>query len=301
MSKCEPLFVVTPVKLTPAEVISTNAVAESLPAYSSGAQYVTGERVIYDNAVWEAARDGSNLAAPERNSDDWLYVYATNPYRCIDDKIETQTQVQDQLVMEVKANDFVSVVALLNVSATSVKIEVVDDVDGVVYEKEDRMGDYGVNDLWQWLYKPFRLRTEISFNDLPPYRNVKIRITLTAAQGDTVKLGHIVMGMPFYVGMPRAGLAVGIADYSRMQRDDFGNLTLMRRSFSNFASVSLIVDTSRVDEVRRTLAGLRSTLTYWHGVSELESTFIFGFYRDFEITVQSMQVSDCRLHIEGVI
>lgn len=300
MSKCTPLFVTVPVELTPSSVISTNAVAEDLPVYSDSAEYAIGERIIYNDAIWSAAKDGQ-LETPTRQSLDWVYVYATNPYRCIDDKIETQTEALGEIVMEIQADDFVSVVGLLNVSATSVRVQMIDSLDGEVYDKTRLMGDPSCADLWEWLFKPFGVRTDMSFNDLPPYRNATIRITITAAPGETAKIGHIVMGMPFYIGLPRSGVNLGIADYSKVQRDEFGNLSLIRRSYSSYADFQLIIETSRIDEVRRTLANLRSRLTYWHGVDELESTFIFGFYRDFEISVQSMQVSECTLHLEGVI
>lgn len=301
---CKPSFVTIPIDLKPSHIISTNAVAEDLPSFIEGTPYTTGDRVIYNDAIYQATRSGSDLNAPGVIVDgirDWVYVHTINPYRCIDDKIETQTEAQDVLTMEIQATGFVGSLALMNVYATTVRVQIVDSIDGVVYDSTKQMGFFGVNNLWAWLYEPFEQRTDISFSDLMTYNNPRVIIEVTAPPGEMAKLGHIVMGMPFEIGTLKANLSLGLTDYSRIQQDEFGNTSILRRSRSKYAKFLLMVDTSRVDAVRKTMDKIASRITFWHGLEDMESTLIVGFYKDMEIVVPNMQVSEMSLYIQGVI
>jgi hypothetical protein len=55
-----------------------------------------------------------------------------------------------------------------------------------------------------------------------------------------------------------------------------------------------------VDSVQNLLAELSGTPTLYVGSDEFTSTAIFGFYKDFDITIAYADTSVCTMQLEGL-
>ena len=98
----------------------------------------------------------------------------------------------------------------------------------------------------------------------------------------------------------KAGARVGIQDYSRKERTEFGDTVLVERAFAKRASLQLLLTASEVDALNDFMAEVRATACLWIGSSRYESTTVYGFYKSFEIAITYYDYSDCELELEGL-
>jgi hypothetical protein len=111
----------------------------------------------------------------------------------------------------------------------------------------------------------------------------------------------MVVGLYADLGVTLYNPTVGIIDYSRKNVDIFGNYDILQRTFSKRMNVTALVQKAAVDQVARTLAQYRSTLLVWVGAGNLyTSMIIYGFYKDWEISIDNFTYSNLSLQVEGV-
>lgn len=102
------------------------------------------------------------------------------------------------------------------------------------------------------------------------------------------------------LGTTASAPTIGITDYSRRVTDDFGVTTVVERGFSRRLSVRLSVPFERVDTIQRQLAALRATAATWVAGEGPQALTVRGFYKDFQVDVQSPPVSSVTLTVEGL-
>jgi DUF438 domain-containing protein len=76
---------------------------------------------------------------------------------------------------------------------------------------------------------------------------------------------------------------VGIQDYSRKERDIFGEYNFIERSYADRANFTMWVENTQLDSVKNILASVRATPTLYIGSDDYTSTAVFGFYKDFDL------------------
>src|SRR5690606_21660846 len=114
------------------------------------------------------------------------------------------------------------------------------------------------------------------------------------------KAGAVVLGRTFEIGRALQGSTVGIADYSRKERDTFGNWQILERAFSKKAEFDIVCDTRDTGTIQRTLARHRAKPLVWIGHENLEATLLYGFYKDFNIVLGGVTVSEASITVEGL-
>lgn len=136
--------------------------------------------------------------------------------------------------------------------------------------------------------------------DLPAYGSANVVVTIDAG-AEQAAAGHLVLGSQQQIGTALYGSSVGINDYSIKRTDDFGNTSVIRRSYSNRADFDIVLDTSDVSRVRRLLAEMRATPVVWIGEQSYEATILFGYYRDFTLVFSGPIVSEGSISVEAII
>jgi hypothetical protein len=160
--------------------------------------------------------------------------------------------------------------------------------------------DAGVTNWYDYFFSEIDIRTDFVLLDMPAYGSADILVTVDAGSG-TAAVGHIVVGAWKKVGDALYGSSVGINDYSRKSTDDFGNTTIIPRSYSNRAEFDIALETSQAAKIRRLLAEMRSTPIVWIGEETYESTILFGFYKDFNIVLAGPVLSSGTITVEGLV
>lgn len=295
--------IITPTVIGDAQFVSSTIAENDYAEWNSGTAYTIGNRVMIaaTHKTYEALTANTNKP-PATNPADWLDLGYTNRWRMFDQKVGTVTSATTSLTTTL-APGLVNALALINVTASSVRVKVTDPTDGVVYDKTVGMYDpLAVTDWYAYFFDPVRTKTTLVLLDLPAYGTASVEITLSSAAGAPVSVGSCVIGKSReYARSVRAGASVGIMDYSRKEKDAFGNFMVTARAFAKRARWSFLLDSADVDALQAQLASLRATPAVYIGGGNFDSTTLYGFFRDFDTVIAYPKHSECSIEIEGLV
>lgn len=293
--------IIKPVKVTTEGLISSSVNEDDYPQWDAGA-HAQGYRCISGNRVYEVLAE-STMVKPEDGAKSsppaWLDLGATNRWRMFDDKVGSTTKRLGTIDVELLPGGVINSVALFNVTGREVAVKLDDPVDGIVYEKRISLVDVGSSSWYEYFFEPFGRRSDITLLDIPAYGTAAILVTIDNA-ADIAACGNLVMGRQAVIGSSLYGATVGITDYSRKESDSFGNSAITERAFSKRAEFDLAIETAQVHKIQSMLAEIRAVPVVWIGEESYEATVIFGYYRDFSISISGPSVSDATITIEGL-
>lgn len=297
---------IKPVEITGPKLIGSNVPENDYAAWSSTATYAIGNRVMLDHQVWEAVaavpagvKPGAETVDKD-NPAKWQLIGATNRWRMFDDKLESLTTNPGKISVTIRPGAVVNSVAMFNVAGRSATVQVVDPIEGEVYSETVTLVDAGVASWYEYFFEPVGVKTDLVLLDLPAYGSADLLVTVEAG-AEQAAVGHFVVGTQQNIGTALYGTSVGINDYSIKRVDDFGNSTVVRRSYSNRADFDIVLDTSTVTRVRRLLADLRATPVVWIGEQSYEATILFGYYKDFTLVFSGPSLSEGSITVEAII
>lgn len=292
------MIIVTPVEITPAKFVSSSAAISTRSNWTSATHYVTGNEVYYNFKDWVAVANSNNVI-PGSDATKWLEIGASNRYAMFDGVINNVTSGTSPLSVRVTPGAVVNAVSLFQVTANTVQVQVIDPVDGTVYDRTINMQDTTfVVDWYSYFFEPIAQISDVSFTDLPAYGSADIQIVAT---GGTVVIGECVIGLQRTLGVTNFNTSVSIQDYSRKETDQFGNISVVTRPFAKRADYDVTVETNAVNYVQKALAEIRTTPTVFIGDGNRPETIIYGFYRNFNIVLSTPSISDCSIEVEGLI
>ena len=118
---------------------TTNVPETDYPEWAVGTTYALEDRVIVasDHNVYESLASLNLGNTPSTSPDKWALVGKTNAYKCIDDKVSTQTTNATSIIMTFPTLKGTSI-AFLNVECSTIKVEVLEGTT-VIFE-EERVG-----------------------------------------------------------------------------------------------------------------------------------------------------------------
>jgi hypothetical protein len=202
-----------------------------------------------------------------------------------DNKISTQTTGASPLVVEIDTNDIVSNVGLLNLTGSSVTIEMVISGSVVYTEAMDLMGA-DISDWWDYYFAPDEQVSRALFDNLPLFYSPTIRITITGL--GEVAIGHCIFGTRQDVGILELGANAELIDYSRKITDEFGDTVFVQRDFADEFSGQMYLDNEQLNSFKRITRKLRATPTLYVGSSDpqyAESLIAFGWLRRSSVSI----------------
>lgn len=303
------MILIRPVNITETILTSTNADPSPESEWLVGTTYNTGDKVkrtaVSDiNSVYVSLKD-SNTGNPPEDDDlvnpvNWARESATNPWAMFSDQISDQTEQATSIIVELTPGEVVNGISFFNLDASMVQVVMDDPIEGEVYNNTINLVDgSGVNNWYEWYFEPISLQDTLALLDLPPFVDAVITVTITKT-GGTAKCGLLTIGSQKKLGDSEYGTNVGIIDYSRKERDTFGNPVIVQRNFSKRVNYIVAVDTSAVNVALVTLANFRTTpLTYIGDVNH-PATIVYGYYRDFSEVIRNPSKSTMSLEVEGL-
>lgn len=294
---------ITPVIVTDS-VLTTSTVPETdYAAWNAGTAYVVGNRVIRTttHSVYERLIAGTTATAPESDTTNWVFVSATNRWKMFDQKGGSQTVQATEIKVTLLPGKVVNSIALLLLEATSVRVRMIDPIDGVVYDETITLtSTQNIVNWWRYFFEPIARDLTVVLTNLPAYGTASIEVTVTNTTSDA-KIGSCIVGVVQTIGEVQYGASVGIQDYSIKQRDGFGNINIVPRSYTDRARFTVRMPSNETDKAKRILTAVRTTPTLFSGSDLFDSTVIYGFYKDFDIVFTSFPYSDCSIEIEGLV
>jgi hypothetical protein len=281
--------------------LTSSVPEDDYPAWLVGTAYVIGARVMRASRNYEVlvAHTGRDPAGAATNPPTWLDLGANNRWRMFDDRVSSLTEQAGSIAVELTPGAVINSIALFNLRGREAVVQLTDPVEGVVYDRAVSLIDAGVTSMYDWFFAPIGRQTDFVLLDLPAYGTAVLSVTVDNA-GDVAAVGHMVMGQQVALGVALYGSGVGITDYSRKTIDEFGQSVILERAFSKRAEFDVKLDTEKAGFVQRLLAGIRAQPVVWVGEASYEATVLFGYYRDFSISISGPSVSDATITVEGL-
>lgn len=293
--------IVRPLPVTPERLTATNVPETDHPFWSATKAYAVGDRVIQAHRRFEALRAHSKVV-PGTDTDPptWLDLGATNRWRMFDAVVASQTRMAAAIDVSVTPAAVVNAVALFGLSGVNVTVQMIDPLEGVVFDRTTSLVNAGVRNWYDYFFEPITRREDLVVLGMPAYGTARVRVVVRAGEGEAA-IGSLVLGSVRTIGETGYGSSVGITDYSRKERDAFGSPVIVQRGFSKRANFDVLIDTEQISTVQRLLASLRTQLVVWVGHEAFEETIVYGYYRDFDIVIRDPSVSPCTISVEGVV
>lgn len=304
------------------KVIVPNGVADANLLYSSipepdpavgevewaAGSYTLGTRrvVLSTHKVYEVVADPSTTDSPlegvSKVPPTWVEVGVTNRYRMYDTAIGTQS-VADGAI-ETDAQFAITTNSIFGVGisgAASISVQVRTS-DGVLkYNRDVSMVDNRfIADWYDYYFSPIIRRSEFLLTDLPSYLNAKIKTTITGL--GEVGIGALVYGNQRSLGVALYGSSWQAMDFSRKERDEFGDFTIVRRRTADIFDYDVSVDKARFPYVKDILKGLSTVPCVWIGSpGQDDGTTVYGYYKNVQINLSSPSILQCTIQVEGLV
>ena len=296
--------VIKPIRMSPEKLLSSSA-QEVYTQWDSTTTYDVGDKVLYEQSIYESIIASNLNLIPTANPEQWLRVAPSNTYAMFDNSISTQTSGTTPLTVSVKPSVVFNSLALLNMDATSVTIEVLESDElgaPVVYsETISLLNTETIIDWYTYFFENIEYRKDVVVFNIPPYSTGVINITLESG-GSDVAIGSMIFGSVYDIGSTQFGVGLGIRDYSVKQTDTFGNTIFVERNFSKRMTPQVIVQNSQINFVSRVLTDLRATPTVYVACDDpkFEPLIVYGYMRDWIIEIPYPDYSYLSLDIEGL-
>lgn len=270
----------------------------TITAFISGTGGAGTYTVSVSQTVGSTAITG---VAPVTDSNSWARADSTNRWRMFDSSTSSQTANVGAITVVETITGLADAVALLNVSCAEATVVMTDPTDGVVYNTtKSGVEISGIIDHYHYCFDPIMRKTDLLFDDLPNYANVPLTITLTGSASETVLCGLCFAGKTVDAGGTQYGMNLGIQDYSVKEQDAYGNYTINERSYSRKVNLLVNVNNGAVDALHNFLASFRAIPAVYIGSTMYGSSFVFGFYKEFNIEIPHPAYSLCSIEIEGL-
>jgi len=293
--------VVKPIPFQDSHLISTSAV-ETVPLYAAGTTYAIGDIARYGTRLFKSLVSSNLGNQPDISPTKWLDIGPDNKHAMFDNEVSTTTTASSPFVTVIKPLLIFNSLAYLGLSGNSLNVKVQNGTGGPeVYNRTISLDDTDILDWFMYYFEPFDLLTEVVLTDIPAYTNGVITSTLTGT--GTVAISTLIYGTFYELGGTQYGASVGIKDYSVKTTDEFGVTTFVQRAFSKRLDAEIYMDNNRLNFNYKLLSELRAVPSVWIGSDD--STFkpliVFGYYKDFNVTIKYPTYSLCSLQVEGLI
>lgn len=292
---------IKPVTFQVSQLISSNA-TETYSAYSSGTTYAKDAFADYGTHIYQSLVNSNLNHQPDISPTYWILIGPDNTHAMFDTQVSTRTTSTSPLNVTVAPGVNINSAAFLELTGTQLIVSMTDGAGGpTVYTKTVSLDDTVIVDWYGYFFDPYNPRTEVVLTDLPPYPNG--RLTMQLSGGSSVGIGVFTYGTVYTLGLTQYGASAGIKDYSVKETDIYGNTTFVERAYSKRMESNIFVQNSNIAFNQKLLASVRATPCVWIGSEDTQYNplVVYGFYKEFNTTINYPTYSLCNLTVEGLI
>ena len=298
--------IISPVQVTPLNLVATNVPIDDAPAWSAGS-YSIGDRVVKDYYVYESVAD-TNTAVPGEETVvpfKWINLGAVNAYLMFNKRVGNKWLINKfttnpaSIDITIRPGKIVNSIGFTGVSATSIQVIMTTTLEGVVYDRTIPMTDPAVNNWYAYWFSPIGRRDNTVFLNLPAYSNADIQI-LATSEGGAVIIGNLVMGRRERIGNATYGSSLGSESYSRTTEDEFGNVSIISRGYRRYAEFDVVIMKAELTSVERLLNSLRDEAAMYIGAEDIPSTIIIGRLPKLRTVLSNMYFCETSLEIRSL-
>ncbi len=293
------LKVIKSVTVTDAILTATDITENDHAAYNAATTYAVGDRVISGHVIYQSMQAGNVGKAPSTEPAWWVKVSPTNRWKAFDLSTTTRTAFTGSCYYEFETGVSVNAVGLLNfIGVNEIRIRLTDPSFGVVYDKTTITASVPSESSWYaWFFEERRQETQLIATDLPSYPNATLRIDIVG----TGEIGALTFGTQKTIGIGvRSGVSLGMQDFSRKERNQWGDIELVQRAYAKRLSIDTIIENDQLDNTYDLLTSLRSTPCLWIASDRYRSLVVFGFFNTFDIVIPYPNHSECSIDLESL-
>lgn len=292
--------VLKPTDITPNMLVSCNVTEDDYLVWSSLTSYSKGTRVIKSHKIWESVADGNTGHDPEEvGSIWWVYVSVTNRWKMLDLSSSTKTIKTGVISYTINTGKIVAGIGAVNIRGDSMRVRVVDPIEGVVYDTTKKLtSTIPESNWWSWFFGETIPIEEIVFEDLPAYSTANIMIDIDAGDG-VAEIGALCLGVIQDINfLALHGAEIGMLDFGKKSRDDWGEIVLKQGNYAETLEIPCMIKNNKIPQTRRLLHSFRQTPCMWI-ITGLP--IVFGWYSSFSIQVAYYSDSTATITIEGFV
>lgn len=300
--------VIPPLTITSALLTSSTA-AEPGPgetAWSAATNYTVGQRAIRTatHRVYQAIVAGVDAGLPENTPTRWLDVGPTNRYAMFDLARNSATVDASTITVVITPGKRINAIALLGLVADHVDITMTVGAT-TVYSFSEDLSTRTTTSWTEYFYGEFGVRPAVVRFDLPLYSTAVLTVTLSISTGN-VLCGALCIGTAVDLGRVELNPRSDALNFSRIDRDAFGNATLVPRRTVPKTTQTLLVDKGRVNKLIDVRNALNAVPAVWSGLDDatgdgyFDALLILGIYKQFSIDLSQEQHATATLELEEI-
>jgi hypothetical protein len=282
-----------------------SATIDGAPIVTTGSDSGTHTATASIHRVYESqtASNTGNRPAIDATGTNWIDVGPTNRWAMFDLERNTGTTVASPLTVVITPGQRIDSIGLVGLVADTVSITVKVGASTVYSYTDDLLSRLTVG-WYTYFFGPFRYQQEVALFDLPPYTNAVITVTLTRASGN-VTCGGLVIGQNVYLGETLQGAEREGLNFSKVDRDEFGNSSLVPRRSVPRKSGQIRCKKSNVPRILALIESLNAVVALWSGLDDQDSGYfpallILGFYKKLSINMDQPNDAIITFEIEEV-
>lgn len=242
-------------------------------------------------------------ATVDTPSTDWADAGATNAYAGLDLRSTSRTRRANSIVYALQPGARADSIGMDGLTCNTVTVKVIRN-GAVIYEDSATMTFRNTLTWYEYVHGSFIFRNTFARFDLPPYSDCTI-VVIVDRPGSEAELGSVGVGLSEYIGGVQFDADDDALNFSRIDRDAFGNSTLLKRRSVPRTIQNIWLDKSRVNKVRALRRDLNAEPAYWSGLDDdtegyFEALFIRGIYRRFSINLKHQEHAIISLELEEV-
>lgn len=302
------MIVVPPISLTTSNTTSTvpePSAGEVLWATSTN--YDKGDVVIRTTThrKYECiAEHTSGTTPPEDDPEKWLDIGPTNKFAMFDNMRSEKTTATGSMTITITPGKRIDTLALMGLQATKVTVRM--DVGGstVWGPFERNMSGRNTTTWSEYFFGEFQYIPTLLFQDIPPYVGGTVYVVIENDPALTVACSEIIIGSKIYLGAAQYDAVSDSLNFSRIDRDEFGNSILKPRRTVPKARVTTFANKGIVNRIRDARVNLNAIPALWSALDDkyddpyFESLFIYGIYKQFEIDISHPSMATVNLELE---
>lgn len=290
---------VKPQEVTSSSLTATNVTNDE--ADWSAGTYNEGDQAVDGEFVYEAlttTTDQPSVGAA-KTTPTWVKLGRANKWRMFRDGTDSKTAQVAGIDVTIQTTNVISAVGILGAAGANAQVTLTSATSGLVYDQTKTLVDIGVEDWWQYYFLEYEETADLLFTDVPAYAGADLQIIITAFSASTdAECGRVVAGLEFDVGTTIEPVQSRIEDFSRKERDEFGNLTLVARRTIRIVDFDFMVENPLVDRVQKRFIALSATPTLFVGDSDMPETIVFGVFNQFNTIINGHTITECSASVE---
>jgi hypothetical protein len=264
------------------------AVPGGAPIVTTGSQSGTHTATAQVHQVYESLAGSNTGNAPMVSDTYWAPIGPTNRWAMLDLYRSSKTWAPSPLTVVLTPGQRIDSLFLGGLVASSVTVSAT--VSGVeVYSSTKNLSTREVLNYLDHFFKPFTNRESALFQNLPLHTNAVFTVTITNGSG-LVGCSSLVIGQSVYLGKAQMGAEARAKNFSRIDRDQFGNAVLVPRRMIPTANMTIMFEKARAKVLMDLRDQTNAVPVVWSGLDDdtdayFEPVLILGIHTTFDLNL----------------